>query len=1241
MLVSRSFFAFFMMIFFFENCFSQEGYKPYSYIPSNPLCPSCRTSPSNPTAPNAYLSEYGNSMAKNFGRFGNTAVDNYTGLPAISIPIYEINVRGFSMPLVLSYNASGIKVNQDASHFGLGWKIEGIPSISRVVRGGDDFKNSLNGTDNITKYADNLTTTVNPCTLKNSCISVNDGSSVHSSINNEVDLQADIFSLNVGGSSYQFMLDHNRAANRQVILLSTEKITINLIYVTNCLVPSFEVFMPNGVKYYFGAPSATYSQQIYMPNSNYLEWMQLTKIEPGTPPVVSEEYIATKWLSRKIETPSSDLIELVYGINNNTNLITDNKNYIYNTLADLQNGIPNKIGSENITVAGIERLPHHIYFPTGSVVFDANSRLDLAGGAVSSIEISQLDDNGMGQVIPLHTKKKYVLDYDYFNAGVTLPVLEGRKYKRLKLVRLKEVDVKTGVAQPGYEFTYNESMTFGSAGGATLNLPAKNSCSFDHWGYYNHKNLSATEILPTKENVDVQGITVSFDGLDRNIDISYSQMGILTKMKYPTGGFTEYTYENNDYNSPSDPKKVVSGLRIKQVRTSDGDNDLNNDHYRTYSYFQTDALGNLTTNSSGVLMEDIMYTKVPNYTPVEWQNKGWPVIRSSQNILPVGTHSFGNIVGYSEVQVTEGLNGEIGKTMYKYHALPNSYFENFSGNFPSTSYYNYVYNNIEKITSGTFSNLMYVRNGLLKESTSYKKVGTDFKLVGKTENIYNNTNSNSTIALLSKTNIYKSGKYIETTAQVLNGGSYCTTTFYNCDEVELLQYKTPYLRIKLTSSKKTTYDPSDVTKFISTLTSYEYDNATHLQLKKVCVNPGEKGSICTEYSYPADYTRLTPTTNALMDMKSPNRHMHSAEVERVVKKDLLGDGVYKVMGANYTEYKWATTNTSPIVVAKTYQLETDIPLTETTNYSLSSTPGYFINAQTLWQTYDMIAIDNNYPATANETFTTYDEKGYCMSKVNEGNIPTSYMYGYYRSLLIAKVYNADRSQFAYAGFEGGTLADDWWPLANGNLVRWYDSPYWVIIPSKSYIYSGRQSVRIPKSTGSFMFGPTKDITPSQQTGKYKFSCYVRTDAVTNNMAAIVIHTKLAGDNTQTIYPNIPQAYITTPIPNTNGTWQYIEAIIDLGYIRQSQNIPDTTKLSLRAYPMSLDANNFIYIDELRIHPMDAEMVTYTYDVLNGPDSETDLNGYTKFIQYDGFGRIQCIKDNDGNIVRRYKYQYKQ
>lgn len=92
-----------------------------------------QTSPSNPYFLPSIFRKPPNTTA--FEKYGNYPVNLFSGVPDISIPLYEISSGDLSVPITLSYHASGIKVSENASWVGLGWSLSAGGEISRSVMG--------------------------------------------------------------------------------------------------------------------------------------------------------------------------------------------------------------------------------------------------------------------------------------------------------------------------------------------------------------------------------------------------------------------------------------------------------------------------------------------------------------------------------------------------------------------------------------------------------------------------------------------------------------------------------------------------------------------------------------------------------------------------------------------------------------------------------------------------------------------------------------------------------------------------------------------------------------------------------------------------------------------------------------------------------------------------------------------------------------------------------------------------
>jgi Family of unknown function (DUF5977) len=64
------------------------------------------------------------------------------------------------------------------------------------------------------------------------------------------------------------------------------------------------------------------------------------------------------------------------------------------------------------------------------------------------------------------------------------------------------------------------------------------------------------------------------------------------------------------------------------------------------------------------------------------------------------------------------------------------------------------------------------------------------------------------------------------------------------------------------------------------------------------------------------------------------------------------------------------------------------------------------------------------------------------------------------------------------------------------------------------------------------------------------------------------------------------------------------------------------------------------IDELRLFPKGAMMITSTYNLYNGLlNSQTSPNNLTSYFDYDGYYRLVNIRDEKRNIVKNFKYNY--
>ena len=68
-------------------------------------------------------------------RYADTPVSYCLGLAQVSIPLYEVKSRSLSLPISLSYDSSGVRVDAVSGPAGLNWTLEAGGVITRTVAG--------------------------------------------------------------------------------------------------------------------------------------------------------------------------------------------------------------------------------------------------------------------------------------------------------------------------------------------------------------------------------------------------------------------------------------------------------------------------------------------------------------------------------------------------------------------------------------------------------------------------------------------------------------------------------------------------------------------------------------------------------------------------------------------------------------------------------------------------------------------------------------------------------------------------------------------------------------------------------------------------------------------------------------------------------------------------------------------------------------------------------------------------
>ncbi|WP_125721772.1 sugar-binding protein [Flavobacterium ustbae] len=309
------------------------------------------------------------------------------------------------------------------------------------------------------------------------------------------DTEADIYSFNFSGNSGKFIYD--KTGNP--IFVNNQKIKIQRVGINNA---DFLLTATNGIQYYFTEKETTAFRNQGAGHS-----------------VISGS--VTAWYLSKIAHPNGSEIYFTY-----------EDSYMEYTASN----------SQTFTIAYPAMQP------------------DCSGTLASAPVMSDIVAYNMtvlgkrvNKIYSNNTNDGYI-NFSYSAAGVNEEVegnskiqtvtqfnKEGNEIEKINFTYLKTANGRVFLENITF---LDPSKKYGFEYINRENFPQRLSKSQDHWGYYNGK--SNVNLAP-KNIADYNLNDIDYNGADKEPDANFAKTGLLSKMIYPTKGYTQFEYESNTY----------------------------------------------------------------------------------------------------------------------------------------------------------------------------------------------------------------------------------------------------------------------------------------------------------------------------------------------------------------------------------------------------------------------------------------------------------------------------------------------------------------------------------------------------------------------------------------------------------------------------------------------------------------------------------------------------------------------
>lgn len=531
-----------------------------------------------------------------FTKYLESPVGHYTGIPSISIPVYNLKIGDFSLPITLSYNAGGIKVKELETWVGLGWNLNVGGCITRIVKGRVDDYASGNGVAATSFFQIGmLEGRTNHGRIKIMDENGTSGLSMLSTREKESIFYGDVFDLatpvtpladaTIDEYSYNFLGYSGKFA----YCLESDKVvksSDDLLIEKSSNNKGFTITDSKGNKYYFETilKSPLLNGVEFYANSFILS--KITLYKPRKTIYFLYDYTVSE-VPLFTDYPVSYLMEGVYQYIAEADGVSASNTFFHGYPVLQEDSHINHLQAQEVTMidAPNEQIAEDVvlkYIMVDDIVVEFISETESLNYAVEqNRKVNKLNRIVVGE--STDTIHMTTFNYDYFltNNGT-------------KKVKLDNINVN------GKQFGFDYIEQYNG-----VCLPSYTSKGIDYWGFYNgvetNENLNIKLKSDLKPDEKIYQHTYAIANRVPNED--YAKLGTLKRIIYPTGGYSIYDYEGNTYsglfysnqsitsdkldfldydNEGSGNFKIGGGLRIKSIKKYDKDH--NKVLHKNYEY---------------------------------------------------------------------------------------------------------------------------------------------------------------------------------------------------------------------------------------------------------------------------------------------------------------------------------------------------------------------------------------------------------------------------------------------------------------------------------------------------------------------------------------------------------------------------------------------------------------------------------------------------------------------------------